>query len=306
MRVVSLLPAATEIVAALGCLDALLGVSHECDHPPEVRTLPRVTHCEIHGGALASGEADRWVTETLARTGTLYRLDEDLVRRLRPDVILTQRLCDVCAVSFGSVAAFAATLPGPPAVVSLEPSSLEDVLGDVRRVAAALGVPERGTAVIAGLRARIEAVRTRTRTVARPRCVVLEWVEPPFRSGHWTPELVEIAGGQEPLGRPGEDAARVPWHAVVAARPDVLVLACCGYDVARTRADLPLLVRREGWHGLPAVRAGQVWLVDGSAYFSRPGPRIVDSLELLAGILHPALFPRRWPANAVERVPLAQ
>lgn len=302
MRVVSLLPAATEIVAALGSLDALVGVSHECDHPPAVIGLPRVTRCQIHGGGLPSAEADRWVADTLARTGTLYTLEEDLVRQLRPDVILTQRLCDVCAVSFGSVAAFAATLPGPPAVVSLEPSSVADILDDVGRVASALGLLDRGAAVVAALQARIETVRARTRGAPRRRCVILEWVDPPYRSGHWNPELVDIAGGLELLGRVGADAARVPWEAVVDASPDVLVVACCGYDVARTRADLPILRSRPGWSALPAVRSGQVWLVDGSAYFSRPGPRIVDSLELLGAILHPALFPGELPPGAVERV----
>jgi len=302
MRVVSLLPAATEIVAALGCVDALVGVSHECDHPPEVNGIPRVTHCEIHGGHLPSAAADRWVTETLATTGTLYTLDENLVRALRPDVILTQRLCDVCAVAYGSVAAFAETLPGPPRLASLEPSSVADIFRDVQTVAGLLGVPERGAAVVSALAARVAAVRTRVAGRPARRCVVLEWIDPPYRCGHWIPELVEIAGGVEPLGRMGEDAMRVGWDAVVEAKPDVLVLACCGYDVARTRADLPLLPSRPGWASLPAVRDGAVYVVDGSAYFSRPGPRVVDSLEILAGILHPEPCADRIPAGAVERV----
>src|SRR5437867_2820609 len=302
MRIVSLLPAATEIVAALGMLDQLVGVSHECDYPVEVQAKPRVTHCTIHGGALASEAADRWVSDTLAASGTLYTLDEALVRRLRPDVVITQRLCDVCAVSHESVTAFAATLPGPPHVVNLEPSSVQDVLQDIRTVGAALAVPERAAEVIAALEARIAAIRARAAGAPRRRCVVLEWIAPPYRSGHWTPELVAIAGGTEPLGRMGEDAARVPWEAVVAAAPEVLVLACCGYDLARTAADLPLLATRPGWAELPAVRAGEVYAVDGSAYFSRPGPRLVDSLEMLAEILHPELFAGRFPARAVRRL----
>jgi iron complex transport system substrate-binding protein len=301
VRVVSLLPAATEIVAALGCLDALVGVSHECDWPPPVRDLPRVTRCAIHGNALPSAETDRWVADTLARTGTLYTMDEALLRELAPDVVVTQRLCDVCAVDYGTVAAFAATLPGPPAVVNLEPSSLDDVFDDVRRVAAALGVPERATAVIAALRTRVDAVAAATADRPRRRCVLLEWIDPPYRSGHWGPELVALAGGVDPLGRRGEDAARVAWDDVVAAAPEVLVLACCGYDVARTRADLPLLAARPGWHALPAVRAGAVFAVDGSACFSRPGPRLVDSLELLAELLHPDVFAGRFPHRAHAR-----
>ena len=302
MRVVSLLPAATEIVAALGMLDQLVGVSHECDYPLEAQAKPRVTRCAIHGGALASEAADRWVSDTLAGSGTLYTLDEALLRRLEPDVLVTQRLCDVCAVGYGTVTAFAATLPGPPHVINLDPSSVGDVLQDIRTVGAALGVPERAAEVIAGLEARIVAVRVGAAGAPRPRCVVLEWIAPPYRSGHWTPELVAIAGGTEPLGRLGEDAARVPWEAVVAAAPEVLVLACCGYDLARTAVDLPLLPTRPGWQELPAVRAGQVYAVDGSAYLSRPGPRLVDSLEILAEILHPELFAGRFPARAVRRL----
>jgi len=302
MRVVSLLPAATEIVAALGLADELVGISHECDHPPEVNEKPRVTHCPIHGGHLPSAAVDRWVGDTLAATGTLYTMDEKLMRRLGPEVIVTQRLCDVCAVEYGSVAAFAATLPGPPRVLNLEPSSVVDILQDIRRVGAALGVPERAATVVAALEARIEAVRARAAAAPRRRCVLLEWIAPPFRSGHWNPELVEIAGGTDPLGRKGEDAARIPWEAVLAAAPEVLVLACCGYDVARTMADVPLLRGRPGWESLPAVQQGEVYVVDGSAYFSRPGPRIVDSLEMLAELLHPDLFQGSFPARRVERV----
>jgi iron complex transport system substrate-binding protein len=303
MRVVSLLPAATEIVAALGALEQLAGVSHECDHPAGVRGLPRVTRSAIHGNRLPSDATDRWVGETLAATGTLYTLDEPMMRRLRPDLIITQRLCDVCAVGWDSVSAFAATLPGPPRVVSLEPACLADVLGDIRRVADALGVAERAAALVRGLEARIDAVGSRAARAVRRRAILLEWIAPPFSTGHWGPELIELAGGVELLGRAGRDAARVPWDAVVAAAPEVLVLACCGYDVERTLADLPLLRAYPGWRDLPAARAGDVWVVDGSAYVSRPGPRVVDSLEILAEILHPELFRGAFPPRAFRRVP---
>jgi len=302
VRVVSLLPAATEIVAALGRTADLVGVSHECDWPPEVASRPRVTHCEIHGGGLPSDETDRWVANALASTGTLYTLDEALVRRLAPDVVITQQLCDVCAVGYESVTAFAAALEKPPRVVSLAPSSVEDVLEDILRVARALGVEGRGREVVAALRERIAAVRERAAALPRRRCVLLEWIAPPYRSGHWDPELVELAGGEELLGRRGEDAARVAWEAVVEAAPDVIVLACCGYDVERTLADVPLLRERSGWVSIPAVRNGEVWAVDGSAYFSRPGPRIVDSLELLASMLHPEKFPATLPPHVAVRV----
>ena len=302
MRVVSLLPAATEIVAALGRVDDLVAVSHECDHPAEVARLPRATRCAIHGNTLPSDAIDRWVTDTLAATGTLYTMDEALVRRVRPDVIITQRLCDVCAVGYETVTSFAATLPGPPRVVNLEPTTLADVLGDVRRVGTALDADGDAARVVSTLEARIAAVRERAAGETRRRCTVLEWLLPPFRSGHWTPELVALAGGEEPLGRAGEDAARVGWDDVVAAAPDVLVLACCGFDVARTIADVARIRALPEWRRLPAVRDGEVYVVDGSAYFSRPGPRIVDSLELLAGILHPARFARDFSPAACRRL----
>jgi iron complex transport system substrate-binding protein len=302
-RIVSLLPAATEIAAALGLTDDLVGVSHECDFPPDVLSRPRVTECPIHGSGLPSRQIDSWVSETLARTGTLYTMDEALLRRLRPDLILTQRLCDVCAVGYDSVAGFAATLPGPPRVVNLEPASLADIFADIGKVAEAAGVPERARTVVAALEARVASVRRAVATAAwRPRCLMLEWVDPPFAGGHWNPELVEIAGGVDPLGRKGQPAHRLGWQDVLDADPDVLVLACCGFDLARTRADVPLLRAREGWHALRAVRDGQVYAVDGSQYFSRPGPRVVDSLEILAEVLHPRIFAGAFPPRAVERI----
>src|SRR2546422_6140671 len=194
MRVVSLLPAATEIVAALGMLDQLVGVSHECDYPLEAQAKPRVTRCAIHGGALASEAADRWVSDTLAGSGTLYTLDEALVRRLEPDVLITQRLCDVCAVGYGTVTAFAATLPGPPHVINLDPSSVADVLQDIRTVGAALAVPERVAEVIAGLEARIAAVRARAAGAPHQRCVVLEWIAPPSPQRPRTPHPGAVPG----------------------------------------------------------------------------------------------------------------
>ncbi len=302
-RILSMLPAATEIVGALGLVDALVGVSHECDHPEAVRAVPQVTHCEIHGGARPSGHIDAWVTDTLARTGTLYTMDEPLIRRLRPDVILTQRLCDVCAVGYDSVTAFAKTLPGPPVVVNLEPATLTDIFDDIRRVAAAAGVAARAEEVVAALAARVEAVRARAaHAPRRPRTLLLEWLDPPFACGHWNPELVEIAGGTEPLGDKGRPSRRVTWTDVLEAGAEVLVIACCGFDLERTRRDLPLLAEREGWREIPAVRDGRVYAADGSQYFSRPGPRVVDSLEILAGIIHPDLFAGRVPPRDVVRV----
>ncbi len=303
MRVVSLLPAATEIVAALGFAESLVGVSHECDYPPEVNTRPRVTHCEIYGKGLPSAEVDHWVNETLSSSGALYTIDEPLLRRLEPDVIVTQQLCDVCAIDYGSVVAIANSLPKKPKIVNLSPSSLADIIDDIRRVAAALGAPERGETLVTSLVNRIEAVKLRASgALSRPRCFHMEWIDPPFCGGHWNPELVEIAGGVDPLGRKGQPSVQTSWARIVEAQPEILVLACCGYDVERILADVRILQTYPHWDALPAIRRNQVYAVNGSAYFSRPGPRVVDSLEILAEIIHPGLFAGYFPKRGIVKV----
>jgi iron complex transport system substrate-binding protein len=240
------------------------------------------------------------VRKTLTSAGTLYRLDEVLLRELKPNVILTQRLCNVCAVDYGSVAAFASTLPGPPQLVNLEPSSLADIFADIRRVAQVLGVPERGDQVVQELRKRVEAVQARLSQIRhRPRCFLMEWIDPPFCSGHWGPELVELAGGTDPLGLKGRDSCRILWERVLESQPEIIVLACCGYTMQRTLEDLPILQGFPGYAELPAVQNERVSAVDGSAYFSRPGPRIIDSLEILAETIHPEVFRGSFPDRGV-------
>ncbi len=291
-RIVSLLPAATEIAAAVGLIDQVVGVSHECDFPREANERPRVTHSQVHNAGLTSREVDEWVRRTLHENGTIYIIDEPLLRKLRPDVILTQKLCDVCAVGYGTVARLAETLPGPPTVVNLEPSSVSDIFVNIRQVAEVCGVPERAHKLATQLSNRIEAVRRRANRIAhQPRCFLMEWVDPPFCSGHWGPELLEIAGGCDPLGRKHQPSAQIDWQDVLDRKPDVIVLALCGYDVDRTRRDYEILRGFPDFNSLPAARRGEIYLVDASAYFARPGPRIVDSLEILAGILHPGEFP---------------
>ena len=303
MRTVSLLPAATEIVAALGAMDQLVGVSHECNYPEAANHKPRVTACEIAGNHLTSREIDEWVRQHLAAGEPLFTLDEATLRTLKPELILTQRLCDVCAPAFGSVVALAETLPGPPRVLNLEPSTLDDILQNVAMVADALGVPAAGTRVIQGLQARIAHVRAKAATGAhRPRVAVIEWLDPVFCSGHWTPELVEIAGGVEVLGILGRDSVRKTWQDVVQANPEILVIACCGQPAARALQDWEPLARRPEIQALVPVRTGQVYLVDGDAYFSRPGPRVVDALEILAEVIHPELFAGEFPKRDVRRV----
>ena len=291
-RVVSLLPAATEIAAAVGLMEQVVGVSHECDFPEEAIQRPRVTRCPIHDAGLTSGEVDDWVRRALRENGTIYAIDEPLLRTLQPDVILTQRLCDVCAVGYGTVAKLAKTLPGSPQIVNLEPTSLADIFEDIRRVADSCKVRERADKLIANLSERVENVReSATRISNRPRCFLMEWVDPPFCSGHWGPELVEIAGGHDLLGRKHRPSAQIEWQQVLDARPEIIVLALCGYDIVRARRDYELLRRFPGFGSIPAADNGQVYVVNASAYFARPGPRIVDSLEILAGILHPGEFP---------------
>jgi iron complex transport system substrate-binding protein len=291
-RIVSLVPAATEIAAALGLIDQIVGISHECDFPDEVNERARVTHCPLHNANLMSSEVDEWVRRALRENGTIYTIDESLLRELRPDVILTQRLCDVCAVGYGTVAKLAQTLPGPTRVVNLEPTSLADIFDDVRRVAEVCDVRERGEELISSLCERVETVRERVpKTTMRPRCFLMEWVDPPFCSGHWGPELVEIAGGFDPLGRKHQPSTQIEWRHVLDARPEVIVLALCGYDISRAQRDYELLRRFPHFDSLSAARSHEIYLVDASAYFARPGPRIVDSLEILAGILHPEEFP---------------
>ena len=291
-RIISLLPAATEIAAALGLMEQVVGVSHECDFPEEAKARPRVTHCPVHNAGLASGEVDQWVRSTLRDNGTIYTIDEPLLRELRPDVILTQKLCDVCAVGYGTVARLAETLPGPPQVVNLEPTSLTDIFDDIRRVADACGVPERARDIIARLSERVGAVRLRADRIShRPRCFLMEWVEPPFCSGHWGPELTEIAGGCDSLGRMHKPSSQVNWQEVIDSRPEIIVLALCGYNIDHARRDYKLLRSLPGFDSLPAAHRSEIYLVNASAYFARPGPRVVDSLEILAGILHPREFP---------------
>ncbi len=306
-RIVSLLPAATEIAAALGLMDQVVGVSHECDFPSEANERPRVTRCSVHDADLTSNEVDEWVRLALRENGTIYTIDEPLLRELRPDVIHTQKLCDVCAVGYGTVARLAEALPGSPRVVNLEPSSLSDIFDDIRRVAKTCGVPAVGEQVVARLSGRVEAVRRRaSRSANLPRCFLMEWVDPPLCSGHWGPELVEIAGGQDPLGRKHQPSVQIDWQEVLDARPEVIVLALCGYSVDLAQRDYELLLRFPGFDSIPAARNGEIYLVDAGAFFARPGPRIVDSLELLAGILHPEEFPEfapRGPEDArVARV----
>lgn len=290
MRIVSLLPSATEIVCALGLQDRLVGVTHECDWPAEVVQLPHVTRTMIPEDA-PSGEIDALVRARLKTRQALYTLDLPLLELLRPDLIVTQALCDVCAVADDEVRAAAQSLPGAPPVINLAPRSLTDVLDCLRLVGVAAGVADRAEQVVARLHARIDAVAARSTALAPTRVVLLEWLDPPFSCGHWTPELVQLAGGVELLGRAGQRSRTLRWDEVEAVQPEVIFIACCGFDIAHTRRDLIALEALPQWRALHAVQAGHVYAIDGAQYFSRPGPRLVDSLEILAHTLHPDAQP---------------
>ncbi len=291
MRIVSLLPSATEMICALGLGDQLVGVTHECDFPETVASLPKVTHTSIPSDA-SSAAIDGLVRERLKTQLALYTLDLPTLERLNPDLIVTQALCDVCAVAEAEVRSAACQLPGNPRVVNLEPTTLAGVLESLELVAQAAGAPNGACSAIAELRARIDTVAKRSTAISsRPRVLVLEWLDPPFSCGHWSPELVQLAGGQEVLGVAGERSRTLDWSEVLAAQPEVILIACCGFSIERTMQDVPAFVARPGIADLPAVRDGRVYVVDGSAYFSRPGPRLVDSLEVLAHALDPAMHP---------------
>jgi iron complex transport system substrate-binding protein len=290
MRIVSLLPSATEILCALGLEDQLVGVTHECDWPTAVTRLPKVTKTLIPTAA-RSAEIDALVRNRVGRQSALYTLDMPMLERLRPDLIVTQALCDVCAVAEKEVMDAACSLPGNPHVINLEPERLADVLECIRTVAAATSHEGRAADIVMGLQERVNrVVRHATALRRRPRVALLEWLDPPFSTGHWNPELVRLAGGEDRLGREGQRSVRLRWQDIVASQPEVVLISCCGFTIERTLQDIGALRYVDGWEGIPAVRQGRVWVTDGSSYFSRPGPRLVDSLELLAYVIDPGGF----------------
>lgn len=303
MRVCSLLPGATEIAFALGLGDDVVGVTHECDYPPEARQKPVVVHGLIDSNRMTSLEIDRWVGERLGGNQGLYLIDEERLREAAPDVILTQGLCDVCAIDYNEVVSAAETLAKKPKIVSLTPNCLTDVLSDVLRVGEATGQRHKAERFVQGLEQRISSVRERAaRSSARPRIACLEWFDPVYAAGHWVPEMIEIAGAEDVLGRRGEPSEKVGWQSIRESAPEIIVLTPCGFDVPRTLREAAVLKQVEGWHDLPAVKAGRVFAANGHAFFSRPGPRLVDGLDILAHIIHPEIFPIQPSPDALQRI----
>ena len=290
MRVVSLIASATEIVCALGCEDMLVARSHECDWPPSVSRLPQASRPSFPTGG-SSKALDLAVKERLSAALSIYEVDADLLKRVRPDVILTQTQCEVCAVTPADVERAVCELTDHSVqVVALVPNRLGDVWEDIRRVAAALGVAPRGEELVAQLSRRILEIGTKAARLDKPTVAAIEWMVPLMTAGNWMPELVELAGGVSLFGEAGKHSPWLEWKDVVEKDPDVLLISPCGFGIARTQSELPVLTSRPGWSALSAVRASRVFVADGNAYFHRPGPRLVESLEILAEILHPDAF----------------
>ncbi len=290
-RVVSLIASSTEIVCALGCAERLVGRSHECDFPPSVKQLPVCTEPKFNTNG-SSREVDQRVKAVLQDALSVYRVHADRLKQLQPDVIITQSQCEVCAVSLRDVEqAVCEWLDSRPQIVSLEPNALADVLADIQRVAKALNVPERGEALVAKMGQHTTAIAERARTLTlRPTVACIEWIDPLMAAGNWMPELVELAGGVNLFGESGKHAPWLTWEALRHKDPEVIVVLPCGWDIERAREEMPALTQKPGWSDLSAVRSGRVHLTDGNQYFNRPGPRLVESLEILAEVLHPEVF----------------
>ena len=303
MRICSLLPSATEIAFALGLGDDVVGVTHECDYPHEARQKPIVVRSLIDANPMSSAEIDGWVSKRLRGNPSLYGIDEDKFREAAPDLILTQELCEVCAVDYNEVAAAAKSLKEPATILALSPHCLTDVLRDIERVGAVTARADAARALVQRSHERIERVRqTAARSNTRPRVACLEWFDPVYAAGHWVPEMVELAGGFDALGRREEPSARVEWTQVLDSVPEIIVLMPCGFELRRTIQESAVLRKLPGWNHLPAVKNGHVYGVNGSAFFSRPGPRLVDGLEILARIIHPEIFSEPDLSDSVQRI----
>jgi iron complex transport system substrate-binding protein len=305
LRIVSLLPSATEIIHFVGADDALVGATHECDYPPGVENLPRLTGTSIDQHSMTSAEIDAAVGERLTDSDSIYSLDAKLLEELNPDLVLTQGLCDVCAVSSNVVEKATAALPEMPRVLSMNPTTLNEVLVLTVEVGGVVGRGVEARAKVDALRERLARVEKGVAGLPRPRVGCIEWLDPPFSAGHWVPEMVRLAGGEDLFARAGEPSERLSWEEVFGAAPEVLVLMPCGFDAARAVGEARVLPGILGWEELPAVKSGRVWAVDANSYYSRPAPRLVEGVEILARILHPEVFPEAPEPEAAARLSYA-
>jgi iron complex transport system substrate-binding protein len=302
-RIVSFLPSATELTCALGLADQLLGITHECDYPPQILGKPVVVRSVLPIESMSQADIDVAVTQRLRDGLSLYRVEEGLMRDIAPNLILTQDLCQVCAPSGNEITQLLTSLPSKPEILWLTPRTIEEIFDNLRDLGAATDRLETAERLIAEGRSRLVKVEAATRkVVSRPRVFCMEWMDPLYCSGHWVPEMVRIAGGFDKIGREGTDSVRVPWQDVLEWKPEILIVMPCGFDLEKTVEEARLLTSYPGWNDLPAVRDGHVYAVDANSYFARPGPRVVDGTELLAHLLHPDLFEWKGPANAFRRL----
>ena len=304
-RIASLLPSATEIVHFVGAGGGLVGVTHECDYPPGVENLPRLTGTSIDQHSMTSAEIDAAVGERLTDSDSIYSLDAKLLQELNPDLVLTQGLCDVCAVSSNVVEQATAALPETPRVLSMNPTTLNEVLDVTVEVGDALGRGSEARAKVDALRERLVRVEEAVAGQPWPPAGCIEWLDPPFSAGHWVPDMVRLAGGDELFARSGEPSKRLSWEGIFKAAPEVLVLMPCGFDATRASLAARELPGIAGWDNLPAVKNGRVWAVDANSYYSRPAPRLVEGVETLAHILHPEVFPEAPEPEAAARLSYA-
>jgi iron complex transport system substrate-binding protein len=289
MKICSLLPSATEVIALLGLGDELVGVSHECDYPPSVRNVPVMVEPVIPSQGLASADIDEQVRQLVASGQRLYRLNDHLLRQAQPDLIVSQDLCHVCAVTPDQLHAALRSMPRQPTVLTLNPSTIHDVVDDVVRIGDAVNRSTEGHRLAAHLHERLETMRARIQNISHcPRVVCIEWLSPLYIAGHWVPEMVRLAGGQDVLGQPGTASRVVTWDEVLTAAPDILIVMPCGFSLARTQTELGRMMQQPDQWRLFANLAQRTFLVDASSYFSRPGPRLIDGIELLIAILHPS------------------
>ncbi len=301
MRICSLVPGATEVVAALGLEDHLIGISHECDFPPSLAHVPVMVRARVESRSLSSAQIDAQVGTLLSTGEGLYELDESRLLAAKPELLIAQDLCDVCAITPTQLAQVLRELSPPPRMITLNPRRLDDILRDIASLGIALDKEAAGLQFAARLRGRLDAVRQAVSAEsAQPRVACLEWLAPLYTAGHWVPDMVETAGGIDVLAKAGAASHTIDWDALAASAPDVIVLMPCGFTIQRTRTELATMTDHPQWKHLPAVRRGEVYLVDALSYFSRPGPRLIDGVEQLAAIFHPACYDHRLPAS-VER-----
>ena len=301
LRIASLLPSSTEIICALGLEESLIGITHECDFPTSIMNRPALTASRISHETMSSKDIDHAVRSHLDGHGSIYNLDEKLLQELKPDIILTQELCDVCAVSYKTVQKAAKMYVADAKVLSLEPNTIEDIFENIKTVGELCEVSEKADEVVADLKNRVRIVSEKTKNIkTRPNVFMLEWLEPPFSPGHWVPEQVEIAGGNCLLGEAGNKSVTTTYNEVFESKPEIMVLIPCGYYTEDILRQLKSTKFPENWKEIPAIKNGNVWVLDATSYFSRPAPRIVEGVEILAKIFHAEIFGKPTAEEAVK------